>query len=311
MKEMRVLPYVAGIVMAVFFGLSFLITQQGLAEIPPMVLMSFRFAVAAIFMTVLRAFHVIHIDYKNKPVKGVIILSVFYPGIAFFFETISLQYVSSSQAGILVSIMPIFVTLFGIGILKEKPMRIQVFFIIVSVTGVFITVVFAKSSGNQGTFFGIILMLISVLGGAVNNVLSRKYSRYFSSVEITYTMICLGAVIFTCITMIQVIFDRAVMKAYLVPFKSAKMMFVILELSIGTSVVAFFCMNYMLSKLRAVNAAVFINLATVISIAAGVLIVKEHLHWYQVVGGIFIILSVWGTSYYENRQKNLKEKEGA
>ena len=311
MKKAGILPYTAGIVMAVFFGLSFLVTQQGLAEIPPMVLMSFRFALAAAFMTILRAFGIIHIDYKNKPVRGVIILSVFYPGISFFFETISLKYVSSSQAGILVSIMPIFVTLFGILILKEKPMGIQVFFIIVSVTGVMVTVVFAKSSGNEGTFFGILLMLISVLGGSINNVLSRKYSTYFSSVEITYTMLCLGAVIFTCISLIQGIFDRQVLEAYLIPFRSGKMMFVVLELSIGTSAVAFFCMNYMLSKLKAVNAAVFINLATVISIAAGVLIVKEHLYWYQAVGGILIVLSVWGTNHFENRVKNLKEKEGA
>lgn len=202
-------------------------------------------------------------------------------------------------------------TLFGILILKEKPMGIQVFFIIVSVTGVMVTVVFAKSSGNEGTFFGILLMLISVLGGSINNVLSRKYSTYFSSVEITYTMLCLGAVIFTCISLIQGIFDRQVLEAYLIPFHSGKMMFVVLELSIGTSAVAFFCMNYMLSKLKAVNAAVFINLATVISIAAGVLIVKEHLYWYQAVGGILIVLSVWGTNYFENRVKNLKEKEGA
>ncbi|MFR1053637.1 MAG: hypothetical protein ACLSFB_03880 [[Clostridium] scindens] len=48
-----------------------------------------------------------------------------------------------------------------------------------------------------------------------------------------------------------------------------------------------------------------------ISIAAGVLIVKEHLYWYQAVGGILIVLSVWGTNYFENRVKNLKEKEGA
>ena len=97
MKKAGILPYTAGIVMAVFFGLSFLVTQQGLAVIPPMVLMSFRFALAAAFMTILRAFGIIHIDYKNKPVRGVIILSVFYPGISFFFETISLKYVSSSR----------------------------------------------------------------------------------------------------------------------------------------------------------------------------------------------------------------------
>jgi len=217
------------------------------------------------------------------------------------FETIGLQYVTSSQAGIMVSMMPIFVTLLGVIILKEKPAKMQVLFIILSVTGVIITVVFARSQGDDGTFYGIILMLISIVGGSINNVLSRKYSKYFTTIEITYAMIWIGAIVFTAITMVQSLFDSSVLWAYARAFGSPKMVLVILELSVGTSVIAFFCMNYMLSRLRAVNAAVFINLATVISIAAGVLVVGEHLYWYQVAGGILIILSVWGTSYYESK----------
>ncbi len=303
MKNNRILPYLAGIVMALFFGLSFLVTQQGLARMPPMVLLSYRFGVAAVVLTGLRCIGVICVDYKAKPIGGVILLSVFYPGISFFFETIGLTYVSSSQAGILVSIMPIFVTLFGIVILKERPKKIQVLFIVISVAGVLITVVFAGNSQDRGTFLGILLLLVSVLAGSLNNVLSRKYSRYFSAIEITYMMIWMGAVIFTGIACIQGIFDREVWTGYTMPFTSLKNLFVVLELSIGTSVIAFFCMNFMLSRLKAANASVFNNLATVISILAGVLILKEHLYWYQIVGGFCIILSVWGTNYYENKIK--------
>ena len=61
-------------------------------------------------------------------------------------------------------------------------------------------------------------------------------------------------------------------------------------------------MNYMLANLKAANASVFFNLATVISIIAGVVIMREHLYWYQIVGGVCIIVSVWGTNYYENRK---------
>ena len=309
MRKEKILPYMAGIIVAVFFGVSFLMTQKGLAKMPPMVLISYRFTVAAIILTILKCLRLVQIDYKGKPVGGVILLSVFYPGIAFFFETIGLTYVSSSQAGILVSIMPIFVTVFGVLILKERPAKIQIMFIVVSVIGVLVTIVFAKSQGNHGTFFGILLMLISVVGGSLNNVLSRKYSKYFTPVEITYMMLWTGAVIFNVIAIIQGIGTKEVLAAYRIPFQSMEIMLVVLELSIGTSVVAFFCMNYMLANLKAANASVFFNLATVISIIAGVVIMREQLYWYQIIGGFCIIVSVWGTNYYENRK--IKVKEGS
>ena len=95
MRKEKILPYMAGIIVAVFFGVSFLMTQKGLAKMPPMVLISYRFTVAAIILTILKCLRLVQIDYKGKPVGGVILLSVFYPGIAFFFETIGLTYVSS------------------------------------------------------------------------------------------------------------------------------------------------------------------------------------------------------------------------
>lgn len=306
MNRIKVVPYLAGLIVALFFGISFLMTQAGLKQMPTMVLLSYRFGIAAFLMTVMRLCNVIHIDYKNKPMKGIIALSIFYPGISFFFETVALHYIPSSQAGIVVSISPIFVAIFALLLLSEKPKAIQVFFIILSVTGVLITTVFAKSSDDQGMLLGILLMLISVVAGALNNVLSRKYSKYFTSIEITYMMICLGAVIFTGISLIQGIFDRNVFLSYKVPFQSVKVLLVILELSIGTSVIAFFCLNYMLSKLKAANAAVFMNLATVISIAAGILVAGERLRWYQIIGGLIIIISAWGTNYYENRKESIE-----
>lgn len=306
MGKTKVLSYLSGLVMAVFFGISFLMTQNALKDMPPMVLMSYRFGIAAIALTILRCLHVIHINFKDKPLGGLILLSVFYPGISFFFETIGLQYVSSSQAGILVSIMPLFVTVLGMLILKEKPYKVQYLFIVASMIGVAITVIFAKNEGDEGTFVGIWLMLISLFGGALNNVLSRKYSKYFTPIEITYMMIWMGALIFTGIALIQGIYTPQILLAYKTPFCSLKMLWIVLELSIGTSVIAFFCMNYMLSKLKVANASLFTNLATVISILAGIIVMKEKLYWYQSVGGSLIVLSVWGTNYYETKVNHNK-----
>lgn len=298
MKTKKALPYIAGLAMAMIFGLSFLFSKQGLESLTPMVLLGYRFGIAALVLTVLQLFKVIKVDFKGKPIKGVVALSVFYPAIAFSFETTGLKFISTSQAGIMVSIMPIFVMIFGILILREHPTTIQKLFIASSVAGVLITVVFAKSSGKNDNFTGLILILISIVSGSIHNVLSRKYSKYFTPIEITFSMICLGAVFFNFIGVIQGVIAGNLLKSYIAPFTSASAMGAVAYLGVFASVIAFFCMNFMLSKLPAVNAAVFTNFATVISIIAGVVIMREKLCWYQIAGGILIIIGVLGTNFY-------------
>ncbi len=302
-------PYLAGIVMCLIFGLSFLFSKQGLADLTPMILLSYRFGIAALILTILLLFGLIKVDFKGKPIKGVLLLSVFYPVMAFIFEANGLRFTTTSQAGIMVSLMPIFVSLLGVVILKEKPAAVQWGFILSSVIGVLITVVFAKSSGEEGSFFGILLLLISITGGSTQNVLSRKYSKYFTSVEITFVMIWLGAIVFNVIAVVQGLVRGNLTEMYQAPFRSASAMQAVVYLGALASVVAFFCMNYMLSKMKAANAAVFDNLATVISILAGVLWLHEALHWYQILGGVFIIAGVWGTNYYENRIPKAERSE--
>jgi drug/metabolite transporter (DMT)-like permease len=57
-------------------------------------------------------------------------------------------------------------------------------------------------------------------------------------------------------------------------------------------------MNYTLSKITAAESAVFANLTTVVSIAAGVVFRNEPFFKFQVVGAVLIIIGVWGTNYF-------------
>ena len=64
-------------------------------------------------------------------------------------------------------------------------------------------------------------------------------------------------------------------------------------LGVLSSVVAFFLINYTLTRLKASQSAVFTNLVTVITVFAGVLIRKETFDIGQALGAIVIILGVW------------------
>lgn len=299
--------YSAGIAMSVIFGLTFLFTKEGLRSLTPMVLLAYRFTTAAVVLTILLLLKVVKVNYAGKPIKGVIALSVFYPGIAFIFETIGMKYISISQAGIMVSLMPIFVMLLGMVILKEMPAGIQKIFIAASICGVIITVIFARGSGEGSNFIGIILLLVSTMSGSINNVLSRKYSRYFSATEITFAMLWIGSLFFSLISLVQGLLDSNLYKTFIEPMYSISSIVSVLYLGIFASVIAFFAMNYMLANLPAVNASVFSNLATVISILAGVVIAHESLYWYQIAGGALIISGVVGTNFFNSEKTDGKD----
>jgi drug/metabolite transporter (DMT)-like permease len=296
-KSKNLFPYFAGIIMSSIFGLTFIFTKRALETLTPMVLLAYRFSIAATIMTILFVLKKIKLDYKNKPIKGVLSLSIFYPAISFIFETIAMQYTSTSQAGIMVSLSPIYAMILSIVFLKEMPTLKQRLFVFSSVVGVIITVIFSKNEGF-GNSIGVIFLIISVFSGSVHNILSRKYSEYFTSVEITFSMVWVGAIFFSIISIIQGMLNHNINETFILSMKSMSTIVSVLYLSILASVIAFFAMNYMLSKLPAVNASVFTNLSTIIAIIAGVIIEKENLYWYQILGGFFIILGVWGTNYY-------------
>ena len=59
--------------------------------------------------------------------------------------------------------------------------------------------------------------------------------------------------------------------------------------------------NYTISKIPVSQSAVFANLCTIVSILAGVFILKEDFFWYDFVGALMILIGVWGTVYFGER----------
>jgi len=73
--------------------------------------------------------------------------------------------------------------------------------------------------------------------------------------------------------------------------------------SLGTS----FLSNYALSKIEASKMSVFNNLATLITIFAGVMILHETLQYFHIIGAAIIIIGVIGTNYFGNKKETMAE----
>lgn len=298
----KYLPYIAGLVNSLIFGFSFMFTKGALDILEPIQLLAFRFTMAAIVLTMLQITGIIKINFKGKNLKPLFLLAFFQPVLYFICEVLGVKLTSSSEAGMMIALIPVFVTILASVFLKEKPKRIQLFFIVFSVLGVMFINLMKENQELSGNLLGIFLLLGAVISAAFFNILSRKSSFQFKPLEITFVMMWIGTVVFNGIAITQHIINNN-LSNYLQPLFNPKALVSILYLGILSSVIAFFAVNYMLSKLEASQSSVFANLVTIVSIFAGVVILKEDFFWYHFVGGTMILLGVWGTNYYGSKGK--------
>ncbi|MCC3143865.1 DMT family transporter [Halanaerobium sp. Z-7514] len=294
-KLKRFAPYLAGLVFSSIFGFSFLFTKEGLELMAPFHLLGFRFALAFLSLSILRITGIINIDLKTKNIKMLLLLALFQPGIYFVFETAGMIYTTSSEAGMMIALIPIAVTILAAFILKEKTTFKQSIFVLLSVLGAVLIILNRGSSGIEGNLFGLLLLGIAVIAAAFYNIISRQLSLEFSTIEITYVMMGFGAFVFNSIAIYQLDFSLG---NYFSIISERDALIAIIYLGIFSSVVAFFMMNYTLSKINAAQAAVFANFTTVVSILAGVFLRGESFYKLQALGAFLIIIGVWGTNYF-------------
>ncbi len=297
-KHTELLPIIAGIVVSSIFGFSFFFTAEALDMVEPMQLLGYRFAIAALTLTILQLSGVIKINFRGKKLKTLMLLALFQPVVYFIFETIGVKMSSASEAGMIIATIPVIVTIFSVIFLKERPSIWQVGCVLLSVSGV-VFIVFMKESGGGGNILGMLILFGAVLAAGVYNILSRKLSLSFKPVEITYVMMWTGAIAFNVIALSQKVLEGNV-REYFNLLTNHQVLTSILYLGILSSIGAFFLLNYMLSKMEASRSAVFANLTTVIAIIAGVVFRGEPFYWFHIVGSVLILIGVYGTNYFND-----------
>ncbi|HSL93079.1 MAG TPA: DMT family transporter, partial [Bacillota bacterium] len=197
----RVAPYLAGLGFASIFGLSFLFTKSALDRIDFLRLLGFRFGLAAIVVSLIAASGLIPVSFRGKSVSRVLSVALFQPIAYFLFETNGIMRSSTSQAGMMIALIPIAVVVLSRVFLGEKASVGQLAFIFLSVGGVMVVALSGSGAGSNG-YAGLLFLFGAVCSAAFYNVLSRRSSAQFSPFEITFVMMWTGAIAFNIISVL-------------------------------------------------------------------------------------------------------------
>ena len=154
------------------------------------------------------------------------------------------------------------------------------------------------------SIFGSALIFVSVFCAAMFNIFSRKVSKLMYPSEITFLMMLVGFVFFMSWYLISLLLSNNINDFFL-PFKNINSTLAILYLGFVASILGFFLVNHNLKHFPAHVSSIFANIATIVSILAGVIFLGERIYLHHIIGSIMIMIGVYGVvSNNKNRNKS-------
>lgn len=289
--------YLAAVSMAVIIGFSFLANKVTLTTASPWAVLAHRFTFSFLALIILKGFGFFKFRLKKEEILSILPLSLFYPLLFFSLQILGLQKVFSSEAAIIQATTPLLTMLLAAVILKEKTKSMQKIFMLISLSGVIYISVMKGTDLSRGSLAGYVLLLLSSLSSAANIVLIRKKIRDHSFLKLTSVAITAGFIIFSTINVIMHLAEGRI-NDYFTPLMTPSFLIGVMFLGILSTLGTSLLSNFALTRLEASRMSIFNHLGTVISILAGVLILKETLEGFKIIGAVLIIIGVIGTNYF-------------
>ena len=282
--------FLAVITAHIFWGFSFLAARRALEVTNMFVLLSHRFIIATLAMSLVVLFGFAKINLKGKRIHLLIALAILQPVIYFLGEQYGIQHSTTIFSGVMIALIPIFGTLAAAPILKEKPTHVQLFFSALSVSGVIGIGLMSKNSGAL-ELGGVIALIIAVSAAAGYLMLARNTCTEFTAFERTYSMMFVSAIVFSILAIFSVKGD---MQAYISPVLDTKYLISILFLSLCCSVASFGFDSYAIQHLTVAKLSAFANLTTAVSVFAGVVFLHEPFSFLGFIFCVMILVGIYG-----------------
>jgi len=294
----RFLPLL--ILMTILFGLSFIATKQALTGLGIFQVVFLRHVIALLPLSLIlwRDKKLFYIAPRDR--WTLLGLTFVEPVGYFIFETYGLRYTSPAMVSIIIATIPVFSLLFAYWLLNEKVHIIAFIGILLSLLGVYgVVTVQQKSVLAPLPLLGNLLAVGAAISAGFYNVLCRKLTQTYSPWTITFYQAVVAALFFLPLSIFEHLTDVALIL-------NKSVLISILYLALGSSVLAYFLLNFTLRHLPTYKVAVFANLIPVVTVFASWMIYGEWLDPRQLLGTLVVILGVTLT-YYRFATKKLKD----
>lgn len=273
------------------FGLSYVFTKYATQTVPPFALLGWRFGIAALVMGVCVLLGVVKIELAGKPLRPLLAVTLLNPVIYFVAETVGIDRLTASESGVMLACIPVVSLAMSALLLHKKPSRNQVCGILITLVGVLATV-FAAGASASLSVWGYLMLFVAVVCYSLYTVYVEKAEGY-TEAEITFFMMMGGGVTFVLVAMAEALSAGTLQTLVTLPFTNHGFLVAVLYQGICCSVLAFFLSNAAIARIGVNRTASFLGISTVVSIFAGVSVLRESFSLAQIVGAVIILVGVY------------------
>lgn len=260
-------------------GSSFAIGKIGLSYSSPLLLAGLRFTLAGFVMAVI----VIALKRPSPASKGnwikIFIIGTFQTAGVMGCIFLSLRTITASESSILTFTNPLLVVVFGTIFLKTRYKFYQWIGVLLGLVGVSIAVG-AQIELKIGILFGI----ISAVFWAISTLLVKKWGSLFDTWVLSAYQMLFGG-------LLLLIGSFILEKPFFI--LNSNSLFILLWLSIMSSIVQFAVWYYLLQKGDPGKTSAYLFLAPFFGVLSGWLLLGETLYPSIIVGGLFIIIGIY------------------
>lgn len=297
-KRIHTLSLLAAITAAVIFGMSFMFSKLALEKAVPTVLLAVRFTVAVAAMTLvilvnalvgkLRGRPLFTFSLRGKPVYQLLLLGIVQPVAYFIFENYGILYTSSAVAGTIIAAVPVCCILMDVLVLHEKVTLKQVLCAVCAIGGV---ALISAGGAVMVSALGMLFLLLTMLSDTLYYGISHSAAKLFTPFEMTYVMFVVGMVVFIPVALLHA--GGLTSPMILEPLQDGQFWLAVLYLGLLSSVMAYGLLNFANSHLSVSETSLFSNVTTVVSVLAGVVLLKEPFSVWQMLGVAIILVCVF------------------
>lgn len=287
-------------IMTILFGLSFIATKFALHGLGIFQVVFFRHLLALFFLTLILWRHRQKFYIAKTDLKHFLLLTFIEPVTYFIFETIGIRYSTPSNVSIIIATIPIFSLLFARWILREKTHGWALFGIFFSLLGVYLIVTSTVESYlAPRPFLGNMFTVGAAISAGLYNVLCRRLSQTYSPWTITFYQSLVASIVFLPLALYQFFLSPDIQL-------NTEIIFSVVYLAVGSSIIAYFILNYSLSRLPTQQVAIFANLVPVVTVFASWIIYQEFLVRQQFLGAVLVLLGIYLTYLRSNNNQNVR-----
>ncbi len=303
---MIIIPYLLAIFKNVVYGASVFFTSSLTASCDVLDVLALRFLLSFVVMWVLKITGILKINVgmkdvfargnRSSAIRSLILTAIFEPVLYMLFETLGISMTTNVTAAIVISLSPVMSCIFEVVVLRERCSFLEKIFLGVGIAGVVYVALMTGSGEGESSPVGILFLFLAVASGALFSVFSRKSSKAFSPMEITYFTCMLGAFAFNSVNLVRHAV-RGTLLTYFDPYFNLENIIGFVFLGVISTIVATGMNNICLSKLQVSTVSAFCGLSTVVTILIGVFIGGEKLYYYHYIGIALIAIRMIGVSW--------------